>query len=271
LAVLYDWLIRPLLAHLGPRDSTLTIVADDDLGGIPFGALFDSRRHRYLVEDVAVRVEASLADAMAVPRERAPIATALFVEAPALDRETLATLGELPAAAEEVRQAMAHYPRATRLSGVSADSVHVMRALTAASIFHFAGHAIFDDQRPEHSRLALRPHGLSTSAIASLDLRKLRLVVLSACETIRAARLRSGGFAGLAEAFRASGAGGIVGALWPIDDRSTSILMASFHSNYAATGDGARALRAAQLSLLHSRDPRLSTPTAWSSFRYTGS
>jgi CHAT domain-containing protein len=46
--------------------------------------------------------------------------------------------------------------------------------------------------------------------------------------------------------------------------------MVEFHRAYRATGDGAASLQAAQIKLLHSRQPGLATPSAWAAFRYAG-
>jgi CHAT domain-containing protein len=111
---------------------------------------------------------------------------------------------------------------------------------------------------------------LGSAEIAGMDLRGVRLVVLSACQTLRGRQGRSGGFAGLAGAFLSAGAGGVVGTVWQVEDGSTQPLMAEFHRAWRASGDGAGALRQAQLHLLRSADPALRNPAAWAAFRYTG-
>lgn len=81
---------------------------------------------------------------------------------------------------------------------------------------------------------------------------------------------RSGAFTGLAQAFLGAGAGGVVGAEWPVDDHDASILVTRFHNAYRASGHPAEALRQAQLRLIHSSDPALRSPGAWAAFRYAG-
>ena len=109
---------------------------------------------------------------------------------------------------------------------------------------------------------------MTAKEIESLDLRGLRLVVLSACETLPTQQRRSGGFSGLTAAFLGAGANGVVGSLWRVDDRQAGALMIEFHRAYRASSDGAKALRIAQLSLLHSGDTTLRFPSAWAAFRY---
>jgi CHAT domain-containing protein len=96
-------------------------------------------------------------------------------------------------------------------------------------------------------------------------------VVLSACETLRGTGgSTAGGFEGLAGAFLAAGSTGVVGSLWRVDDALAHALMGEYHRAYAATGDGAGALRTAQLRLLGSGDPARRSPAAWAGFHYAG-
>lgn len=274
LSRLYEWLIRPVEARLG-RHTPLVVVADGEIAAVPFAALFDTRRGRYLVEDHTLRFAASLRESRR--RLEAPAADgALLVADPAFDPVEHPVLERLPQAQREVREIRPLYPGATVLQGAAATPAGLESALAGASIFHFAGHAVFDDQRPERSYLVLSrpasrtPGKLTAAELSRLDLRNVRLVVLSACRTVRSGRGRAGGFSGLSGALLAAGAGGAVGSTWDVDDALTSALMAAFHRAYADSGDGPRALRVAQLELLRSPNPALRNPYAWAGFRYAG-
>ena len=163
------------------------------------------------------------------------------------------------------------YPSPVVIREPDTDPPRVRSALGSASLVHFAGHAVFDDERPDRSMLVLGRQALTSETIASIDLRQLRLVVLSACETSRVTERRGSGMSGLAEAFLAAGAGGVIGSLWRVEDASTSVLMRAFHGRYAKTGDASSSLRAAQLQLLRSSSPAGRSPSAWGAFRYVGS
>ena len=164
----------------------------------------------------------------------------------------------------------------TTLEGDAATTSATTAAMQEFAVVHYAGHAVFNDERPERSMLALArdsaggPIGLAAEAIARLDLSNVRLVVLSACETIRGRAASTGGFTGLAAAFRNAGADGVVGSLWRVDDQSTTALMADFHREYVALGDPSAALRAAQLHYLKSAMGARASPFAWAAFRYVG-
>jgi CHAT domain-containing protein len=129
---------------------------------------------------------------------------------------------------------------------------------------------LFDEDAPDRSVLAIAPRGLSGSAIGSMDLRGLRLVVLSACETARAPEHRSSAFGGFAEAFLAAGALGVVGSLWPVGDVPTAQIMVDFHSAYAHDGDAASALRSAQVAAIKRQQDSRGRSMEWAAFRYAG-
>jgi CHAT domain-containing protein len=262
---LYDWLVRPVSARLGAANGAVTIVADGELLDVPWAALRDATRDEYLVDRYATRIVPALRDGDSDGRA-APATEALFVADPAIDRRAFPALAPLPGAGAEVRDAASLYGHPAVLGGSGADSAHLAAALPAAELFHFAGHAVLDDAEPDRSFLAVGPRGLTAGAIAALDLHRLRLVVLSACETMRSPDRSSGGFAGLADAFLAAGARGVVGSLWRVDDDTTRSLMAQFHRSYRRSGDPAAALREAQLAMRRAG----ASPSAWAAFRYAG-
>jgi CHAT domain-containing protein len=274
LVALYDWLVRPLEARLGPAGTPLVLIGDGEIAGVPFAALLDARRGRFLIESHSIRFVPSLTDAArtwAGPvDERRPTVIIYTGTGP----------GDppLPGAAAEVADLRADIPDARVLSASRVGRDSVTRALRSAAVVHFAGHAVFDDDRPERSRLVLGPDpqvadsaSLTAEQILNLQLGHLRLVVLAGCETLRARVGRGGGFAGLSAAFLAAGAGGVVGTLWQVDDIATRSLMVEFHRAYRSSGNAASALRAAQVRMLRSSDLALRSPAAWAGFRYAGS
>jgi CHAT domain-containing protein len=164
--------------------------------------------------------------------------------------------------------------RNVRLADTGATRTAFMANAPRASLIHYAGHAVFDDARPEQSALVLAGADtagrLTAEAVNTLQLRGVRLVVLSACSTLRSREGRSGGFAGFSGALLGAGAGGVVGSLWQVDDSLTQPFMLAFHRAYQLKGDPAAALRDAQLEMLRLHHPTLSSPAVWGGFRYTG-
>ena len=143
----------------------------------------------------------------------------------------------------------------------------VLAAIPEADVFHFAGHGAFDWEDPLDSALLcfggitgydqddrpiVRSEPLTLQVIlSSLDLRHLRLVVLSACETgLTDIGQAPDEYIGLPAGFLQVGAPAVVSSLWAVDDFSTAILMEAFYRRHRAEGQGiAAALRDAQLWL----------------------
>jgi CHAT domain-containing protein/tetratricopeptide (TPR) repeat protein len=268
LAQLYRDLMAPVEADIPSSDTSLVIIADGEMAAVPFAALRD-RRGRYVVESRLLRFSNSLRDALS-PRGIARVAasTPVLVGDPAFAPSLHPDLARLPGARVEVDSIHAIYPTARVLLGTAADRHAVAAALGSATVVHFAGHARVDDDEPERSGLVLAGAApsadLDAASIASLHLSGAPLVVLSACETAVARAGRSGGLASLTGAFLQAGARGVVGSLWRVDDGDTQPFMILLHRAYTQSGDGAVALRGAQLQVLH-------RSMAWAAFRYTGS
>ncbi|MFL5541442.1 MAG: CHAT domain-containing protein [Longimicrobiaceae bacterium] len=278
LAALYDRLLRPLEGRLGAEGAPLVVVADGEVAAAPFAALLDTARGRWLVEAHPLRFAPTLRDAARRAGRPPAVPRALVVADPAFDPGAWPGLPRLRGAAAEAGSVAALYPGAAVLAGPRADAAAFARALAGAEVVHYAGHALFDDARPEASALVLAPGPagragrLDAAAIARMRLGGVRVVVLSACRTLRSGGGRSGGFAGLSGALLAAGAGGVVGSVGTVpDDAATRALVTRFHRAWRAGGDGPAALRAAQLQLLRSPDPGLRSPSAWGLFRYAGS
>lgn len=267
---LYDWLIRPVAAHIR-RGTPLVILADGEIAGVPMIALWDSRQKRYLLQDHLVRYAASLEEAAVPPPARDTRALrALLVANPQFDRQAFPDLKNLTWAKAEVDSIQRMYGSAERLSAEAATLDAFLDRAPRVDVIHFAGHALFDDTRPEQSSLVFAGKGrLSAQVADSLDLGGVRLVVLSACRTARARQGRSGGMAGLSGALLSAGAGGVVGSLWDVNDELTLPLMVHFHREYRKSGNAAEALREAQLEMLRG-DANEKSPAAWAGFRYVG-
>lgn len=273
LSLLYDLLLRPVASRI--RDGeTFAVIADGVLSGVPFAALRDDTRDRYVVEANAHWIAPSLRDV----RQIESVATAddvLLVSDPAFDAYAFPGLRRLPAAADEAEELSALYPAAARMTGARATIPAFRREASRAAVIHFAGHALYDQLRPERSSLVLaatKGDGgrLAAEAIRHLPLRRDAIVVLSACRTINGPASRADGFAGLAGAFLSAGAMGVVGSLWAVDDGSTRPLMFAMHGALRRGESGPEALRSAQLALMRSQDPALQSPSVWSAFRFTG-
>jgi CHAT domain-containing protein len=201
-------------------------------------------------------------------------ATLLAVGNPALDRTEYPDLHDLPHADVEARAVADRYPGShVVLRGSEATRDAVLRAFTAASVIHFAGHAVTTPWVTDASFLALsgpRPSRLTASEVRALDLRRSRLVVLAACETAAGSQSTLDSPLSLSRAFLAAGAANVLGSLWVASDRASRALFEAFHDAYVETGDAAESLRRAQAALASSADPTLAAPRQWAGFVVMG-
>ena len=275
-APLYDALIRPLRSRL-PAGTLLVFVPDRSLARVPFAALFDRKRGRYLVEDRATAVAPSATLYLAALERRRELARgergpALVIGDPAFRGHP--RLSRLAKAREEAGEVAALYPGAELLQGEAATREAFLRDAPQAGRVHFAGHALLHPFSPRLSQLLLAPGDDASGALYAADIARLRLprteiVVLSSCRTLDG---RSGGresVLGLAAAFLAAGPPVVVSSLWDAPDNATQPLMLAFHRALRDGADPAEALRAAQLQTLRAA-PAPRSPARWAGFEAVG-
>jgi CHAT domain-containing protein len=266
---LYSSLIAPL--NMSDNVREVIVVPDGPLRLVPFASLRDPFG-RYLIERWAIAVSNSLelgANALASTRERSnrPEATALVVGNPRFDRERSPELRPLVFAEGEAANVARLYPRSRVLLGTAATKRAVLSSLPSADVFHFAGHAIANDEFPELSRLLLTSVDDDDGELLARDLERSHLkrgavVVLSACQTGAGAERRATGVQSLAQAFLAVGAGEVIAALWDVNDRDASELMIAFHERLAGGETPAKSLQYAQRKLIAAGLP----VAAWAAF-----
>jgi CHAT domain-containing protein/tetratricopeptide (TPR) repeat protein len=91
---------------------------------------------------------------------------------------------------------------------------------------------------------------VTAEALVGLDLHRLDLAVLSACETGLGEVAGGEGVMGLTRAFHAAGTRDVVASLWKVDDDATAALMTLFyHKLWKESRPPLEALREAQLTL----------------------
>jgi CHAT domain-containing protein/Tfp pilus assembly protein PilF len=101
---------------------------------------------------------------------------------------------------------------------------------------------------------------LTALEVAEMELQRVDLAVLSACETGLGQVHGGEGVLGLQRAFQVAGARTAVTSLWKVDDQATEVLMTRFHQNLWEKKMGKlESLREAQLWLLKEgwKDPQL--------------
>jgi CHAT domain-containing protein len=111
---------------------------------------------------------------------------------------------------------------------------------------------------------------LQSYEICRLDLRRMRLVVLSACQTGIEKQYRGEGAVGAARPFFVAGVPTVVATLWPVDSDASAALMVSFHKRRRELHSTTQALRQAQIEMLHGDDAQYRHPYYWAGFLSIG-
>ena len=158
---------------------------------------------------------------------------------------------EAPAEARAIRRALESRPGAWRvelLEDQAAARHHVRQRLSEVTLFHYAGHADFDEAtRGWDSHLMLAGGGrLTVDDILTLR-RAPRWVVLSGCQTGRDARTTPVPGIGLAQAFLVAGTEAAVAATAEVSDVEAAALVERLYQHWNASTPLAVALQKAQL------------------------
>ena len=217
------------------------MVADGPLAALPLGLL--PHRGQALIEhlEVIVTSRPSLTGRSPAPTRATRV---LGVAAPstAVTSDVL-TLKHSTGELLELRHVALGSPRT--LVHEQASVRAVLGALPGATVAHFACHGQTDPASSEHTGLMLADALLSLAAMARLDLRRLTLVVLSACSTGVGAVQPDGSYSSGAATLVEAGAQNVLCALGDIGDEDALNFMKELYP-LLARRDAASALRAVQ-------------------------
>ena len=251
LGELHDLLVAPVSRSLARiRGGELVVVPDGPLHQVPFHALLDG--HEHLVDRWTITVSpiTPLERPTAVRARTGQCVTVLAVP----DERS-------PEIAAEARTLQQLFPRARVHVGAAA-RLDRLDDVGRDSIVHLACHGLYRPDNPLFSALQLGDRWVTGAEILDLDLRGA-LVTLSACESGRPGR-GTAEPVGLAWAFLAAGASGIVVSQWVVDDAITVELMSVMYRGLVDGLDPANALRAAQRHIA-AHHPH---PYYWAPFAY---
>ena len=248
-AKLYEQLIRPADALLD-RAREVVIVADQRLVTLPFAALYDSTRRRFLIERFAVST-ASSAGSLQPDDAHASAPALVAIALPSGGSESM----RLPEAEDEVRDVAGLYTRSTSIPAAAATFAQLRTTAAAADVVHIAGHTERQPGGGEQALLFVGPSGtlerVSWSTILSSALVRRGVIVLAACETLRPPASTATRALSLGAAFSAAGASDVIGTLTPIADHDARRLFGALHRQLASGVRPAEALRAIQQDAIH--------------------
>ena len=246
-------LIEPALAYIAPR-ATLVIVPDEHLATVPFAAVPDTRGAPLVTTHPVLYAPSFTTFMLASKRLTGFEPDAVLAIGDGHD-PSATRLPLLKFADVEATAVSRLYPHGSVLIGAKATPSNFLNAWQP--VIHFAGHTVANPEFPSLSRLLLAPDSgggygsgvLLASDIASHTFPNTRLVVLASCESAAGRYLEGEGFDSVARLFLDAGVPSVVASLWRLDDDAMPLLI-QFHRELRTTRDAARALRAAQLTLL---------------------
>jgi CHAT domain-containing protein/tetratricopeptide (TPR) repeat protein len=278
---LYKILVTPFQDRLAP-DSRLVVVPDKWLHFVPFAALFDAGRSRFLAQLVDINVVPSVQlFAQAAARYRDLRTTTepsvLAVGNPAFDKRVYASLPTLPGAEREARSVARQYSHSRVLLGAGATKQALLQAAVGSNLIHFAGHGIVRPEEPLRSHLVLAPDARdeSSGAIYAKDLFDMalpqtRLAILSGCHTAGGELSDTEGASSLARALFAAGVPAVIASLWAVDDDKTETFFSAFHAELRRDQNPAAALRRTQQQWLAQGTNPWRSISVWAAFQLFG-
>jgi CHAT domain-containing protein len=263
----YAALIEPLRSKI--RKERLMIIPHGELHYVPFAALYDEKRKRYLVEDYPIACVPSASTIRFLREKESPVGgVALVLGDPATTSQP-----RLPGAAREAQKVAAKLHTTAKLGEEAQESL-LYRLGGKVDLLHIAAHGTYDAASPLFSAIHLAEgHGengqLNVDEIQSkLDLSGVNLVVLSACRSGIGSRSGGDEIVGLTRSILYAGSPGVIATLWNISDDATPLLIEKFYDHLLAGASAAEALRAAQVDML--RDPNFADPRYWAAFFLAG-
>ncbi|MBC7883750.1 MAG: tetratricopeptide repeat protein, partial [Anaerolineae bacterium] len=251
---LYQWLVAPFEPEIQQllKDKiidTLAFAPDDNLRLIPMAALHDSKH--YLIEKMPV----GIIDRLSTLAEKSASKPKLLAMGLSKSQPQYPEFSALPGVSEEIRGIGKLYNGPVLLDErFTKEQLKENLALATGEdqplILHMATHASFGINK-EKTFILLYKDKLTLDDLKSLELRNVSLLTLSACETASTDGRSGIGLASVAEA--SGGAQSVLGSLWPVNDRSTSLLMQRLYTNLKAGMPKAEALRQAQVALIRGK------------------
>ncbi|WP_170299295.1 CHAT domain-containing protein [Larkinella terrae] len=267
---LFNQLLRPIWSEL--RDiRRLVIVRDGPLHYLPFEVLETGRRpNDYLLRYMAISygysmsslTENRVSDSVGTP---SVLSMAPFVPT----KTALATLQKqnldpLPGSENEAEVVPGTYSTAGNASKRT-----FLTLLPQHQLLHLATHAEASDTDPGNSFIAFFPdessYRLYAHELDVLDLRHIRLAVVTACRTGNGQLHEGEGLLSLSRAFASAGCPQIITSLWNAHDGTTAILTKLFYTELRRGQPTDVALQQAKLQFLEMQTSRgaYSPPHFW--------
>ncbi len=265
-AALFKKLIAPLQDKI-KYDNRLIIIPYNEIGYIPFEIMLDDAGGSMLLDKYSISYQYAagfLTDKNAgLVRDYNVLAMAPFFK-----KDDAGLLPFLPASAGEI-----NYLPGKQLYGAEATKQQFLNLSGRYPIVHLATHALANDTNLLGSFIefygvkkdADTMHRVYEPEIYSLDLKPVRLVILSACETGNGLLVNGEGVMSLSRAFSYAGCKSVITSLWKADDIATAFIIKRLHYYLQKGLAKDEALQKAKLDYLKSNEieDRFKNPAYW--------
>lgn len=158
------------------------------------------------------------------------------------------------------------------LKGLAASKRNFKRLVPTFNMLHLAIHGLADRETTRGSYLLFNDEQdtldgrLYAYELYNLQLDRLRLVVLSACESGAGKSLPGEGTFSIARGFSRQNTGSIVMSLWKADDQVTAEIMQHFYRNLSRGQPTSEAIRHAKIRYLKNSPDHFAIPPYWAAF-----
>jgi CHAT domain-containing protein len=279
-------LYKILIGHIESKldkNRIICFIPDKFLFQIPFSTLMSPDSGKYLIAEHTIFSSPSANVLLAcINRSNALVSNnpekILAIGNPTFNTNLFPNLRRLQSAAAEAQKIAKFYDSSSSvLVEKQATKENVINELSQTDVIQFAGHYLVNDTSPLLSGFVLSSDGeddykhsfLSNSEIFNLDLSRVKLIILSACQTGHESIFDGEGPVGATRSFLAKGVPQIVASHWSVDSASTAQLMVQFQQNRKEKGfTTIEALRKAQLELIETKE--FSRPYFWGAFDAIG-
>ncbi|MFQ3549481.1 MAG: CHAT domain-containing protein, partial [Armatimonadota bacterium] len=269
LEYLYNAFISPIEDKLNGK-TTLIFSIPDDISSLPIHAFTkksDSQKPEFLISkyDISYLGRGMLSDITSKDSRLIDSnSDRLIIFA---DPEN-----NLPGALQESSSIREHYQNSRAFTGKNATKSAFLREFTKANVLHIAAHNSIA-QNFTGFNLTFAGDGNYDGTIGIGDLtpltnNQLKLVTLSACDSISTADPLSTGTARTAELFSLLGAQSVMGGLWKVSDESSTKIMTDFYKALARGRSRSASLQTAQLNAI--KTSTYAHPFYWAGFALYG-
>ena len=253
---LYQELFKPIEGFL-PKEGTLLITTDSTLQSIPWAILFDGQQ--YLIERYSI---AHSFGTELIGKENRNTSNSKVLIAGLSEQTNERNFPALPNVLKEVEAInLVDKAKTKTLLNKEFTISKLIQAGEDYPVIHLATHGQVSSD-PSESFILGWDERITLNRLQDVvhHNSRLKLLVLSACETAKGDKRASLGLAG--SAYQA-GAQSTVATLWLVEDESQSELMGEFYKALKEGKSKADALRKAQLSLLNSPNQEYRNPFFW--------